>query len=196
MPGEIRTIINEPDFEITIYEWNNRTIQFLKIIADDKYNNNNKKNKPPDPKAKPDTQFIPDPKETKDDIPTEKEKQNFSMTPGKRIQIHQYKVKDEEILGSDGNMKIYKQVEEYLESHLPDIFTRQDMVDLVIKAWNEVFNQELSKGSATTYWIKYKRYMEKHGLIKEDESYHYHKVKEDETEPEGKDDDDDSGNSN
>lgn len=215
--------ISEPDFSLKVSEWTPLTKNILKIITDNKCNNNKEnktlngllcigkkidevaskiepllvlRNEPITdikPETESDTRFIPDSKETEDNIPTEKEKQDLSTVPEKKLKIYQYKVKQEEILATDGNMKIYKQVEEYLEKNLPDNFTREDMIDLVIKAWKKIFNQELSLGSAKTYWIKYKRYMEKQGLIKEDENYHYHKVKKDENEPEDKDDDLDDG---
>ena len=170
MPGEIRTIINEPDFKITVYEWNQRTLQLLKIIADDKCNNDNK-NKTLD------EQYISDQKETEINTHIEEQKKP-DVASTKKIQICQYKVKEEEILATDGNVKVYKQVNEYLEKNLPDNFTRKDMINLVIRAWKDVFKEKLSMGSARTYWIKYKRYMEKQGLIKEDKPYYYHKVKE------------------
>jgi len=198
--------IIEPDFILDICDWNPTTLAFLKAFTDRKCNSNKKIDPPVEsndkpliepitdtkPETKPDTQFIPDPKETEDNIPTEKEKQDFSTPPEKKLKICQYKVKEEEILGTDGNMKIYRQVKEYLEKHLPDNFTRLDMINMLPTAWKKIFNEELSLGSAKTYWAKYKRYMVNQGLIKEDESYHYHKVKEDETVPDGKDDDDDS----
>ena len=190
MPGVIKTIINEPDFEITIYEWNDRTIQFLKIIADDKSNNNDKKNKTLD------EPYIPDQKENgwedSNKTQTEIEEKKPDPIPKEKQKVFQNKVKDEEILATDGNMKIYRQVKEYLERHLPDNFTRLDVINMLPTAWRKIFNEELSLGSAKTYWAKYKRYMINQGLIKEDKLYCYHKVEKDETEPKDTEEDDDS----
>jgi hypothetical protein len=183
MPGTIRTIINEPDFEITTYEWNPRTLQILKIIADDKCNNDNKNKTLDEP-------YIPDQKETKNNILTKEEQKKPDTPETKKLTICHYKVKQENILATDGNMKIYRQVEEYLEKNLPDKFTRENMINLIVRAWKEIFKEELSLGSAKTYWIKYKRYMEKQGLIKEDKPYSYHKIKEDKEWVEDDDSDD------
>jgi len=199
--------IIEPDFILDICKWNPTTLAFLKAFTDHKCSGNKKIDPPVEsdskslvepitdnkPETEPDTQFIPDPKENENKIPTKKEKQDLSAAPEKKLKIFQYKVKEEEILGTDGNMKIYRQVKEYLEKHLPDNFTRLDMINMLPIAWKKIFNEKLSLGSAKTYWAKYKRYMVNQGLIKEDESYHYHKVKEDENEPKDKDDDFDDG---
>jgi len=164
---ESKLLVNDDAFTLDIREWTPTTLAIFKTFSDWKCNGGKT------------TEIVEKKVETESNTQTEEEQKNPNITEPKKLTICQYKVKAEEILDTDGNMKIYKQIEEYLEKNLSDEFTREDMIVLVVKAWKDVFNEELSMGSAKTYWIKYKRYMEKQGLIKEDKPYSYHKIKED-----------------
>jgi len=237
-------LINEPDFLLNIYKWNDTTKEFLKAFAERKYNNNkNKKSEIEQPHiqkkeeieiggvaiidgidfslilkewnemtkkiykiliitngnanknkkseieqshiqkkeeiTETNTESIP----STEDTQVEEKTHESNKPEEKKLQICQYKVKEDEILATDNSVNIYKQIEEYLEENLPDIFSRRDMINLMIKAWKKIFNEELSEGSASTYYSKYKRYMEKHNLIRKGKDLLFHKV--------GEEDDDD-----
>jgi len=187
--------IIEPDFILDICEWNPTTLAFLKAFTDHKCSGNKKIDPPVEsndkplfvpitdikPENKPDTQFIPDPKETEDDIPIEKEKQDLSTAPEKRPSPKQYKIKDATVLSTHGTnkYKVYKPIYEHIKDHLPDSkFTRDDIINLLLDAYDEVFNEELALSSARTYYTAYKKYMIDNGIIEETCQGIFSKIKE------------------
>ena len=188
-------LINEPDFLLNIYKWNDTTKEFLKAFAERKCNGNEKIDPPVESNVKPlietitdikpeiesDTQFILDPKETENDISIEKEKQDSSVAPEKRPSPKQYKIKDAEILGIYGKSKykIYKPIYENILSKLKDgVFLRNDIANWIVKSYDEIFDEELSYGSALAYYNAYKKYMLDHGIIEEKHEGVFSKIKE------------------
>jgi len=163
MTGTIRTVINEQDFEITIYEWDDFTLDILKAYSDWKCNG---KQVPSTPPVDIPVTIVKQSEKEKEDnvkinvnklIEPEKTKEEPKPKSGNFNTLFSNENKLTEP-GDYGTTALYKPILDYILENTNDTFPKKDIIHNLRKFYKQK-GRPLKESSARIYESQYRRYM-------------------------------------